>query len=73
MEAALITFIIATAVVFISGPMLITLLALLFFVTYPRDANDIEIDDRKDHPVAPKLHSKNNLKRRGRFQRPNRP
>lgn len=49
MDSGLLAFIIFTVTVFLAGPVLLTVVVLLFFLSYPKDANDIIISDtRKD-------------------------
>ena len=66
MDGELLAFIIGIGLVFLTGPVFVTLLALFFFITYPKDANDdIVISDTRKDPVIDRVSSSNN-KTKGR-------
>jgi len=59
MDSELMAYIIAIAVIFLTGPVFITLLALFFFLTYPKEANDdIVIADSRKDPTIDRLPNK---------------
>lgn len=59
MDGELLAFIIGIGLVFLTGPVFVTLLALFFFITYPKDANDdIVISDTRKDPVIGKASDK---------------
>lgn len=67
MDSELLAYIIAIALVFLTGPVFITLLALFFFLTYPKDANDdILISDTRKEPTIDRLPNQDTKTRKRR-------
>lgn len=67
MDSELMAYIIAIAVIFLTGPVFITLLALFFFLTYPKDANDdILISDSRKDPTIDRLPNQDTKTRKRR-------